>query len=65
MSIEIQVTPVDWVLVPKERKERIITLIGQLLKRRIEESATEGATDDRNLSRIDIDSPLQQWKKYR
>jgi hypothetical protein len=63
MSIEIQVTPaVDWMIIPKQRQERIIALIGQLLRRSIEAKAAEGAANDRNLSRIDIDSSLQQWE---
>ena len=62
MSIEIQVTPVDWMIVPKDRQERIISLISQLLRRRIETKSVGGSANDRNVSRIDIDSPLQQWK---
>ena len=63
MSIEIPVTSaVDWMIVPKQRQERIIALIGQLLRRCIEAKAAEGAASDRNLSRIDIDSPLQPWE---
>jgi hypothetical protein len=36
MKIETQAPPVNWMIIPKEKQDRIVNLLGQLVRRRID-----------------------------
>lgn len=63
MKSEIQVTPDNWMNIPKENQARIITLLGQLVRRQIEIQAREGPEAyESTSSKSYIDTVLQEWE---
>lgn len=57
MSAEIQVAPPSWTVVPRERKDRIIQIVSQIIKRQMEAEAQRRAgIDDKSSPKQAIDA---------
>ena len=63
MKIETQAPPVNWMNLPKEQQDRIVNLLGQLVRRRMEPPAQgRSQTNEPRSSKSNIDKSLQEWE---
>ena len=66
MKIETQAPPVNWMIIPKEKQDRIVNLLRQLVRRRIDLPARRRSEEnERKSSESNIDKSMQQWENLK